>query len=80
MLPCYNSSIYTVLYYTQNYIITHTHTHTHITLGRPKHRWEDIIKMDLQELGCGSMDWIELAQDRDRWRALVNAGMNLLVT
>ena len=39
-------------------------------LGRPRHRWEDNIKMDLQEVGCGGMDWIELAQDRDRWRAL----------
>ena len=36
-------------------------------LGRPKHRWEDNIKMDLQEVGCGDMDWIELIQDRDRW-------------
>ena len=42
-------------------------------LGRPRHRWEDNIKMDLQEIGCGGMDWVELAQDRDRWRALVNA-------
>jgi hypothetical protein len=48
-------------------------------LGRPRRRWEDNIKMDLQELGCGGMDWIELAQDRDRWRALVNAVMNLRV-
>jgi hypothetical protein len=48
-------------------------------LGRPRHRWEDYIKMDLQEVGCGGMDWIELAQDRDRWRALVNAAMNLQV-
>jgi len=48
-------------------------------LGRPRHRWEDYIKMDLQEVGCGGMDWIELAQDRDRWRALVNAAMNLRV-
>jgi len=46
-------------------------------LGRPRHRWEDNIKMDLQEVGCGVMDWIELAQDRDRWRALVNVVMNL---
>jgi len=48
-------------------------------LGRPRHRWEDNIKMDLQEVGCRGMDWIELAQDRDRWRALVNAVMNLRV-
>ena len=47
------------------------------SLGRPRRRWEDNIKMDLQEVGCGGMDWIELAQDRDRWRALVNAVMNL---
>ena len=47
------------------------------SLGRPRHRWEDNIKMDLHEVGCGGMDWIELAQDRDRWRALVNAVMNL---
>ena len=48
-------------------------------LGRPRHRWEDNIKMDLQEVGCGVMDWIELAQDWNRWQALVNAVMNLLV-
>jgi hypothetical protein len=47
-------------------------------LGRPRHRWEDNIKMDLQDVGWG-MDWIELAQDRDRWRALVNVVMNLRV-
>jgi len=48
-------------------------------LGRPRRRWEDNIKMDLQEVGCGGVDWIELAQNRDRWRALVNAVMNLRV-
>ena len=48
-------------------------------LWRPRCRWEDNIKMDLQGVGCGGMDWIELAQDRDRWQALGNAGMNLRV-
>jgi len=47
-----------------------------IPLGRPRRRWENNIKMELQEVGCGGMEWIELAQDRDRWRALV---MNLRV-
>jgi hypothetical protein len=46
-------------------------------LGRPRSRWEDNIKTDLQEMECGVMGWMELAQDRDRWRALVNAVMNL---
>ena len=48
-------------------------------LGRPRRKWEDNINMDLQEVGCGGMDWIELAQDRDRWQALVDAVMNLRV-
>jgi hypothetical protein len=48
-------------------------------LGRPRRRWEDNIRMDLQEVGCGCVDWIGLAQDRDRWRALLNVVMNLLV-
>jgi hypothetical protein len=45
-------------------------------LGRPRRRWEDNIRMDLQEVGYGDMDWIELAQDRDRWRAIVIAVMD----
>jgi hypothetical protein len=48
--------------------------------GRPRRRWRDNIKMDLQEVGCGDMDWIELDQYRYRWRALVNAAMNLRVS
>jgi len=48
-------------------------------LGRPRRRWEDNIKMDLQEVGYGGMNWIELAQNRGRWRVLVNAVMNLRV-
>ena len=49
-------------------------------LGRLRRRWEDNIKMDLQEGGCGSMDWIELAQDRNMWGVLVNAVMNFRVS
>jgi hypothetical protein len=48
-------------------------------LGRPRHRWYNNIKIDFQELEWGRMDWIDLAQDRDRWRALVNEVMNLRV-
>jgi hypothetical protein len=48
-------------------------------LGRPRHRWEDIMNMDLQEVGWGLMDWIDLAEDRDRRWVLVNAVMNLRV-
>ena len=48
-------------------------------LGTPKHRWVDNIRMDLQEVGCRCMDWIGLAQDRDSWRTLVSAVMNLRV-
>ena len=49
------------------------------TLGRPRRRWEDNNKLDLHEVGCGGVDWIELAQDRDGWRAVVNAVMNFRV-
>jgi len=48
-------------------------------LGGPRRRWEDNIKTDLQEVRYGGMDWIDMAQDRDRWRALVNAVMSLVV-
>ena len=48
-------------------------------LGRPRRRWVDNIRMDLQEVGCGYMDWIGLAQDRDRWRTFVSAVMNFRV-
>jgi hypothetical protein len=49
-------------------------------LGRPRHRWVDNIRMDLLELGWGDVDWIGLAQDRNRWRALVNSVLNLWVS
>jgi hypothetical protein len=45
-------------------------------LGRPRYRWKENIKMDLQEVGCWGMDWIDLVQDRDTWWAFVNAVMN----
>jgi hypothetical protein len=48
-------------------------------LGRPRRRWEDNTRMDLHEVGCGNMEWIGLAQDRDRWRAIVNAVTNIRV-
>jgi hypothetical protein len=48
-------------------------------LGKPRRRWENNIKMDMQEMGCEDTDWIDVAQDRDRWRALVNAVMKLRV-
>jgi hypothetical protein len=48
-------------------------------LGRPRRKWEDGIRMDLREIGWGSVDWIQLAQDRDRWRAVVNTVMDLQV-
>jgi hypothetical protein len=48
-------------------------------LGKPRRRWEDNIKMDLQEVGCEGMDWVDLIKDRDRWRTFVNAVMNLRI-
>jgi hypothetical protein len=48
-------------------------------LGRPRRKWEDRVRIDLREIGSESVDWIQLAQDRDRWRALVNTVMNLRV-
>jgi hypothetical protein len=48
-------------------------------LGRPRHRWVDNIKIDLREIGSDGMDWIDLAQERDQWRALVSTVMNLWV-
>jgi hypothetical protein len=51
-----------------------------IPLERLRHRWEDNVKMDLKEVGCGGKDWIKLSQDRDRWQTLVNAVMNLWVS
>jgi hypothetical protein len=48
-------------------------------LGRPRHRWKDNLRMNVQEVGCGGMEWIGLAQDRDRWWAVVNVVMNLQV-
>ena len=48
-------------------------------LRRPRHRWEDNVRINLQEVGCGVMDWVDLAQDRDKWQAVVNMVMNLRV-
>ena len=61
------------------YIYIHTYVEGNRPLGRPRRRRVDNIRMDLQEMGCGYMDWNGLAQDRDRWRTLVSAVMNLPV-
>jgi len=49
------------------------------SIGRPRRRWKDNMKIDLQEVGCGGMNWTELAKDRDRWRAHLTVVMNLRV-
>ena len=59
--------------------ITNTFIFISLNILRPRRRWEDNIKMDLQEVRCGNMEWIKLAEDRDRWQALVNVLMNLWV-
>ena len=68
--------IYICMYMLCIYIYAHTHTHTHIYIYIYIYIY---IRMDLQEVGCGYVDWIGLAQDRDRWRTLVSAVMNLRV-
>ena len=72
MLSCYPGSVYSTVTGISLY-------EEKRPLGRPRHRWEDNIKMVLQEVGCASMDWIDVAQNRGRWQTLVNAVMNLLV-
>jgi len=63
----------------RNKSLNHGSNVTRRSLGRPRRRWEDNIKIDLQEVECGGMEWITLAQDRDRCRAVVNAVMELRV-
>jgi hypothetical protein len=58
---------------------TFSYTKFIVPLGRPRRRWVDNIKMDLREIGWGGVDWVDLAQDRDHWRALVNTVMNVRV-
>ena len=67
------------LFWRKNCLVFRTVLEWFRPLGRPRRRWEDNIKMDLQKVEWGGRDWIELDQDRDRWRALVNAVMNLRV-
>jgi len=68
-----------LLFLTQTYAVLLGKPEGRRPLGRPRRRWVDNIRMDLQEVGCGYMDWIGLAQDRDWWRTLVSAAMNLRV-
>jgi hypothetical protein len=62
------------------YIVLVGKAEERMPVGKTRRRWEDNIKMDFQEVGWGDIDWIDLAQNRDRWRALVNAVMNLRVS
>jgi len=78
MLPCHISWIYRVLYWTQNYVITHTNIHIK-HLVNPSLDGRIILRWIFRKWNVGSMAWNELAQDRDRWQAVVNAVMNLLV-
>ena len=63
----------------QTLVFCNLHVYYIIPIGRPRRRLEDNIKMDLQEVGCAGIDWIDVAQDRDKWWTLVNAVMNLRV-
>ena len=63
-----------------SYILLYKDLFLKRTLGRPRRRWEDNVRIILKEVGCGGMEWIHLAQDTDRWRALVNAVMNIRVS
>jgi len=77
--PSATSGTLKVVTFQQAIIDKYLHN-TIFPLGRPRRRWVDNIRMDFQEVGCGYMDWIGLAQDTDRWRTLVSAVMNLRVT
>jgi len=76
--PSATSSTLKVVNFQQAIIDNYRHNAI-FPLGRPRRRWVDNIRMDIQEVGCGYVDWIGLAQDRDRWRTLVSAVMNLRV-
>ena len=81
LIYCHGRILYNILHFTQYilYRVLVGKPEGKRPLGRPRLRWVDNIRMDLQDVGCGYMDWIGLAQDRDRWRTLVSAVMNLRV-